>query len=213
MFFEGFPCSHGTNAMAVGAWFPTPGDRHSGPIDPFPRSWTRSSTGTFPRGENMAEAKSAQHLLREYETIFLVKPDLTDDSVDKVKERVRGIVSREGGKVLKFTVWGKKKTAYPVSKQPRAIYVHTHFLGDHKLVAEIERNLRNYDEVTRFITSKLAEEIDPDSRPVEEDVKLAGDIEEARPVPEQQREFRGGPPPEERVGTFTPDEEEPAEEA
>jgi small subunit ribosomal protein S6 len=163
----------------------------------------------------MAEAKSAQHLLREYETIFLVKPDLTDENVDRVKERVRGIVGREGGKVIKFTVWGKKKTAYVVEKQPRAIYVHTHFLGSNKLVAEIERNLRNYDEVTRFITSKLAEEVDPESRPVQEDVKLAGDIDETRPVaPEQpqQREFRG-PPGAESAPTFTPDEEEPAEEA
>src|SRR6476620_6817248 len=99
--------------------------------------------GTFPRGENMAEAKSAKHLLREYETIFLVKPDLTDDNVDKVKERVRGIVSREGGKVIKFTVWGKKKTLYPIAKQPRAIYVHANFLGSSGLVAEVERNLRN----------------------------------------------------------------------
>jgi small subunit ribosomal protein S6 len=164
----------------------------------------------------MAEATSAQKkTLREYETIFLVKPDLTDDNVDRVKERVRGIVGREGGKVLRFTVWGKKKTAYPVSKQPRAIYVHTHFLGDSKLVAEIERNLRNFDEVTRFITSKLAEEVDPESRPVQEDVKMAGDIEEARPAPEQ-REFRGPPEsgPAEREGFGGPTfEEEPAEEA
>jgi len=160
----------------------------------------------------MAEAKSAQKMLREYETIFLVKPDLTDDNVDRVKDRVRGIVGREGGKVIRFTIWGKKKTAYVVEKQPRAIYVHTHYLGDHKLVAEIERNLRNYDEVTRFITSKLADEVDPESRPVQEDVKLAGDVEETRPAPEQQREFRGGGERPEAPGAFTPDEEEPAEE-
>ena len=39
---------------------------------------------------------ATQKLLREYETVFLVKPDLTDETVDKVKERVRGIVNREG---------------------------------------------------------------------------------------------------------------------
>src|SRR4051812_38557616 len=44
----------------------------------------------------MAETQAAKRL-REYETIFLVKPDLTDDNVDKVKDRVRGIVDREGG--------------------------------------------------------------------------------------------------------------------
>lgn len=128
----------------------------------------------------MADTQAAKRL-REYETIFLVKPDLTDDNVDKLKERVRGIVSREGGKVIRFTVWGKKKTLYPIAKQPRAIYVHANFLGDTKLVAEIERNLRNYDEVTRYLSVKLADEVDPETRPVLEDLKLAGDVEETRP--------------------------------
>ncbi len=154
----------------------------------------------------MAETQAAKRL-REYETIFLVKPDLTDDAVDKLKERVRGIVSREGGKVLRFTVWGKKKTAYPIAKQPRAIYVHASFLGGTKLVAEIERNLRNYDEVTRYTSVKVADEVDPESRPVLEDLKLAGDVEETRPgaaAPER------GERAEEAVGEA---EEEGAEEA
>ena len=128
----------------------------------------------------MAETQAATRL-REYETIFLVKPDLTDDNADKLKERVRGIVSREGGKVLRFTVWGKKKTLYPIAKQPRAIYVHASYLGSTKLVAEIERNLRILDEVTRYLSVKLADEVDPETRPVLEDLKLAGDVEETRP--------------------------------
>ncbi len=128
----------------------------------------------------MAETQAAKRL-REYETIFLVKPDLTDDNVDKLKERVRGIVGREGGKVLRFTVWGKKKTLYPIAKQPRAIYVHASYLGDTRLVAEVERNLRIFDEVTRYLSVKLADEVDPETRPVLEDLKLAGDVEETRP--------------------------------
>jgi small subunit ribosomal protein S6 len=128
----------------------------------------------------MAETQAAKRL-REYETIFLVKPDLTDDTVDKLKERVRGIVGREGGKILRFTVWGKKKTAFPIAKQPRAIYVHASYLGGSGVVAELERNLRNYDEVTRFLSTKLADEVDPETRPVLEDLKLAGDVEETRP--------------------------------
>ena len=158
----------------------------------------------------MAETTAAQRL-REYETIFLVKPDLTDDVVDRVKERVRGIVTREGGKLLRFTVWGKKKTLYPIAKQPRAIYVHTSFLGSSKLVAEIERNLRNYDEVTRYLSVKIADEIDPESRPVLEDVKLAGDVEETRPgaaAPEREG-FRGG----DAVADDVAPDEETAEEA
>lgn len=140
----------------------------------------------------MPESKPTKQF-REYETIFLLKPDLTDENVDRVRERVRGIVNREGGKVLRFTVWGKKRTMYPIAKQARAIYVHAHYLGHPGLVSEIERNLHNLDEVTRYMSVKIADEVDPDSRPALEDVKLAGDVDEARAPGPEREEFR---PPE-----------------
>src|SRR3954465_15858112 len=79
--------------------------------------------------------------LREYETIFLVRPDLAEDLVDKIVERMRGIVHRDGGKVIKVENWGKKKTAYEVKKNLRAIFVRFLYLGDTRSVAEFERNL------------------------------------------------------------------------
>jgi small subunit ribosomal protein S6 len=158
----------------------------------------------------MAEAQArTPSRLREYETVFLVKPDLTDDAVDKIKDRVRGIVTRDGGKVIRFTVWGKKKLAYPVAKQNRAIYVHAHYLGGTGLVAEIERNLRIVDEVTRYISSRIADDVDPSTRETLEDVKMAGDVEERPAAPE--REAAGPGFREEEVPEAT--EEEPAEEA
>ena len=129
----------------------------------------------------MAEKQTAQHL-REYETVFLIKPDLTDENLEKVKERVRGIVNREGGKLIRFTTWGKKKTMYPVARQPRAIYVHASYLGQSTLVHEIERNLRNFDEVSRFLSVRLADDVDPETRPVQEDLKLAGDVDDNKPL-------------------------------
>jgi len=147
---------------------------------------------------------------REYETVFLVKPDLPDESVDRIKDRVREIVSREGGKVIRFTVWGKKRTMYPVAKQPRAIYVHSLYLGGSHLVAEIERNLRNLDEVTRYLSVKVADDVDPDARPALEDVRLAGDVEEARPPVAEREGFRPAGPIEESSPEV---EDEAAEEA
>lgn len=126
----------------------------------------------------MSHKTSAEHLLREYETLFLVKPDVTDEAVEKIKERVRAIVAKDGGKVIKFTYWGKKKTAFPVVKQPRALFIHVDYLGGSKVVAEVERNLSIVEDVTKYITTKIAEDIDPDTREVEEDVKLAGDSDE-----------------------------------
>lgn len=139
----------------------------------------------------MADAKNAAAKVREYETVFLVKPDLTDDSVDKVKEKVRGIVNRDGGKFLRFTIWGKKKTMYPVAKQPRAIFIHAHYLGGSAMVAEVERNLRNFDEVSRFMSKRLSDHVNPDSHQPQEDLKLSGDVDDNKPFGGAEREGFG----------------------
>jgi small subunit ribosomal protein S6 len=127
--------------------------------------------------------------LREYETIFLMRPDLADDLVEKVVERLRGIVHRDGGKVLKVTNMGKKKTAFEVKKHPRAIFVQFHYLGDSKSVAEFERNLRMTDDVLKYQSVKIAENIEAAGRAIEADVKLPGDPEAPERAP---HEFGGG---------------------
>ncbi len=152
------------------------------------------------QGESqMAEAQ--KRLVREYETIYLMKPDTPDDQVDEVKERLRGVVSREGGKVIRFTNQGKRKTAFLVSKNAKALYMHCLYVGRPGLVSELERNLKMIDQVTKFQSVKIAEDVDFDARQVEADVKIAP-VEDEKP-----REERGGefPPGEE------PFEAEPAE--
>jgi small subunit ribosomal protein S6 len=119
--------------------------------------------------------------LREYETIFLVRPDLAEDLVDKIVERMRGIVQRDGGKVIKVENWGKKKTSYEVKKHLRAVYLRFDYLGTTRMVAEFERNLRMTDDVLKYQSVKMAEDVDPATRQVEPDVKLPGDPE----VPER----------------------------
>jgi small subunit ribosomal protein S6 len=130
------------------------------------------------QAQTVTSTGARKRLLREYETVFTMAPELSDDVVDKLKDRLRAVVTREGGKVLKFTNWGKKKTAFPVAKQVRAIYVHMSYLAGPTSVAEVERNLRNTEEVAKFISTRVADDIDPDTRAIEPDVKLAGDVDE-----------------------------------
>src|SRR6059058_5028988 len=135
--------------------------------------------------ETQGSGGAPQHakgtMLREYETIFLVRPDLAEDLVDKIVDRMRGIVHRDGGKVIKVENWGKKKTAYEVKKNLRAIFIRFLYLGDVKAVAEFERNLRMTDDVLKYQSVKIADDVDVNARAVEADVKLPGDPE----VPER----------------------------
>ena len=145
--------------------------------------------------------------LREYETLFLVKADVPDEGVERIKERIRAVVARDGGKVIKFTNWGKKKTAFVVAKQLRAVYVHVAYLGNPGIVAEVERNLAITEDVTKYISHHIADDIDPDTRPVEPDAKLAGDAEE-RPRGEREGPAEGEPRPERHGPDAVADEAE-----
>jgi small subunit ribosomal protein S6 len=121
-------------------------------------------------GATMAEAR--KRFLREYETIYLLRADTPDDQVDDIKEKLRAMVSREGGKVIRFTNQGKRKTAFPVAKNQKALFMHCLYLGNPGLVAEFERNLKMIEQVTKFQSVKLADGVDPDARAVEQDVKV-----------------------------------------
>ena len=127
--------------------------------------------------------------LREYETIFLLRPELAEDLVDKIVERLRGIVQRDGGKVIKVENWGKKKVAYEVKKHLRAIYIRFVYLGNTHMVAEFERNLRMTDDVLKYQSVKLADDVDPATRQVEPDVKLPGDPEVPERAPREPEGF------------------------
>ena len=82
-----------------------------------------------------------------------------------------------GGKVIKVENWGKKKTAYEVKRNFRAIFVRFLYLGGTGAVAEFERNLRMTDDVMKYQSVKIADEVDASTRAVEADVKLPGDPE------------------------------------
>jgi small subunit ribosomal protein S6 len=109
------------------------------------------------------------------------------------------VVQREGGKVIRFTNQGKRKTAFPVSKNQKALYMHCLYVGKPGLVQELERNLKMIDSVQKFQSVKLADGVDFDARQVEADVKIAP-VEDEKP-----REERSEVPGEE------PFEAEPAE--
>src|SRR5690349_3155283 len=102
---------------------------------------------------------------REYETIFILRPDTPNDTIAQVNQRIRGVIEQSGGKLLKLDNWGKRKLAYEVKKHLKGIYLYWQYLGSSGLVQELERNLRMLDTVIRFYTTVVDADIDPNARP------------------------------------------------
>ena len=97
---------------------------------------------------------------REYETIFILRPDVNNDQIGAVNTKLRGIIDAGGGKLIKVENWGRRKLAYEVRKQLKGIYLFWKYLGDPGLVEELERNLRLTDNVIRYYSVKVADNVD-----------------------------------------------------
>lgn len=110
---------------------------------------------------------------KEYETIYILRPDVDADTAEKVQTRVNEVVTSATGKIVKVEGWGRRRLAYPVAKQRRGVYVYLKYLGGGGLVQEIERNLKLSDVVLKFQTVLLRDHVDVASVTIDpEEVKL-----------------------------------------
>jgi small subunit ribosomal protein S6 len=109
----------------------------------------------------MAEAAIAlPHRVREYETIYVLRPDVTKENQERIATRLTEVVSRESGKLTALENWGRRQLAYTVTKYRRGVYVYAKYLGGGSLVAEIERNLRMLDDVLKYQTVQVRVDVD-----------------------------------------------------
>jgi small subunit ribosomal protein S6 len=110
-------------------------------------------------------------LMREYETLYILRPELADDAIVKLNERLTGVLDREGAKILRLDVWGKKKLAYEVKKNPKGVYIHLSYLSNPNVVSEFERNLRMLEPVIKFQTIRIAENVDVENRMAQQEAE------------------------------------------
>jgi small subunit ribosomal protein S6 len=97
---------------------------------------------------------------KEYETIYILRPDVDADSAEKVQSRIAEVVTRENGKLVKVEAWGRRRLAYPVHKHKKGVYVYVKYVGRGGLVSELERNLKLQDTVLKYQTVLTQELVD-----------------------------------------------------
>lgn len=104
--------------------------------------------------------KRSTSLTIGYETTYISKPDTGEDAQRNFLEKLKGIIKAHGGEVIAVEDWGRRRLAYPIQKETRGVYTHVVYSGNNTLVAELERNLRINEQVVRFLTVKITDEID-----------------------------------------------------
>jgi len=110
---------------------------------------------------------------REYETIYVLRPDIDAETAEKIGNRVSEAVDREKGRLTKVELWGRRRLAYDIAKHRRGVYIYLKYLGTGTTVNEIERNLRLSDGVIKYQTVLVGNDVEMASvEVVTEDVKF-----------------------------------------
>lgn len=101
---------------------------------------------------------------RQYETTYILHPELDDAERTKVKDRVKAIIEDQfGGEILKVDEWGRRPLAYKIRKEDFGYYVLTRYQSSADTIAELERILRITDPVIKFLTVRLDDDAPLDS--------------------------------------------------
>jgi len=98
--------------------------------------------------------------MRKYEIVFIVRPDATDEDVDKLVAQMEGVVTGTGGKMEKVEKMGRRRLAYRVKRQHEGFYVLFILEGSGETVKEFERRLKVTDTVIKYLTVRTDEELE-----------------------------------------------------
>ena len=95
---------------------------------------------------------------RQYELVYILPPDTTEQQVTDLHTQVEAVVSRMDGKIEKTENWGRRKLAYEISHQKEGVYVLQVINGSGELMKELDRRLRVMDQVIRHLVVRVDQE-------------------------------------------------------
>jgi small subunit ribosomal protein S6 len=90
---------------------------------------------------------------KRYETAILFEPELPEDARKEFLGKLSGVIAGYQGEVLKTDDWGSRKLAYPIGKKASAFYTFLVYTGTRGVVEEVERNIKIFDGILRFLTT------------------------------------------------------------
>jgi small subunit ribosomal protein S6 len=96
-------------------------------------------------------------LLRDYELVVVLSPDVGDDGFPSTVERIKTFIEGSGGQIKTVDAWGKRRLAYPIRRHLDGYYAVTHFSADPQAIRPLEANLDLSEDVLRHLVVKVEE--------------------------------------------------------
>jgi len=80
--------------------------------------------------------------MRHYELVFIARPEVEEEALADIRERIRGLIASRGGQVTAFDLWGRRRLAYPIANQLEGHYVLMRLELDPAHLPELEWMMR-----------------------------------------------------------------------
>lgn len=89
---------------------------------------------------------------RDYESLFILKPDFTEEEVDSEVKGVKDVIEGAGGQIIEEDRWGKRRLAYLVKKHRYGYYVLLRHSLDSEALEKLNRHFRLNENILKSMT-------------------------------------------------------------
>jgi len=95
-----------------------------------------------------------------YETLIIAHPEITEEELSELTEKLNEVITRAGGETIKVEKLGKRKLVYKIKKHTKGFFLVNYCQGSPMLPQTIDRFLRFYEKVLRYQTVRLNPKLD-----------------------------------------------------
>ena len=139
-------------------------------------------------------------MANSYETMYVVRPDLSEERVNQVVDKYVQFITERGATGIKIQNRGKRRLAYEIQNFQDGIYIQMNYNSDGQHIKLMERDMRLSEEVIRYLNLKLTTEETSEESPVD-----SASVASPQEPPQEQ-------PPQEQPAVEPPQEEQPTQE-
>ncbi|MGE0448124.1 MAG: 30S ribosomal protein S6 [Vicinamibacterales bacterium] len=126
---------------------------------------------------------------RQYELIYILPPETSEQQAGELHEQVAQVVARIGGQIERTESWGRRKLAYEIGHFKEGVYVLEVINGTGELMKELDRRLKVIDQVIRHLIVR-----------VDEEKRVVDRIRTKRQSESERRRVKRGLPPQRQPG-------------
>jgi len=94
-------------------------------------------------------------ILKDYETVFILTPVLSETQMKDTVEKFKSVLKDNGAQLINEENWGLKKLAYPINNKTTGFYHLVEYKGPSTIINTLEIEFKRDERVMRFLTVAL----------------------------------------------------------